>query len=103
MIANSLQLSSTEQNMAKEVFEVISKYGKTIRPFGLQLAHSHFPMNESEVLYETHNTESRTLSTSPVIAKDIHPSSLATSWENRDGKIVATAFCCDVDEEEIKK
>lgn len=45
--------------------EVLSRHGK-LNPFGLSLLHDHFEMAEDEVLKETCDPQTRTLTMSPV-------------------------------------
>lgn len=92
---NTLQLSKTEIRMMEEVFKVFSKYKNKTRKFGLQLVHSHFSIYQDEILYETHDKQTRTLTTTP-INKSIAMNALATSWEFKEsGKIFVTSLCCD--------
>jgi len=94
-IMRSLQLSKKEYQMMQEVFQVMSKYN-TKRKFGIQLIHSHFPIANNEVLYETHEVKNRTLTQIPIRVDDIDNNALATSWEMTKGKEVAVScFCCD--------
>ncbi len=92
-----LQLSNEERMMMKEVSAVFSKYKGKTRQFGLQLIHSHFPIQQDEILYETHNKKARTLIIKPV-KKDKAKDALATAWEvKQNGKIIVTSLCCDSD------
>jgi hypothetical protein len=93
---NTLQLSKSEIDMMKEVCRVFSKYSGKTRQFGLQLVHSHFEMDNDEILYETHNKKSRTLTTRP-IKKSASVNALATAWEiNKEGEIAVTSLCCTI-------
>lgn len=92
---NVVQLSTEEREMMKEVSAVFSKYKSKTRRFGLQLIHTHFPINKDEILFETHDKKTRILITKPVKkakAKD----ALATAWEIKEnGKIKIAMFCCE--------
>lgn len=93
---NSLQLSNTEQEMFKEVFAVFDKYKSLTRTFGLQLVHSHFSINDDEVLLETNNEELRHLFVRPVKVTQLNKIPLATSWaKDNNGVIKISQFCCD--------
>jgi hypothetical protein len=92
----TLQLSNSEIDMMNEISQVFSKYSGKTRHFGLQLVHSHFEMDKDEILYETHDKESRTLTTKP-IKKSASLDALATAWEiNKEGEIAVTSLCCTI-------
>ena len=91
---NTLQLSSSELQMLKEVFEVFSKYKNETRCFGIQLIHSHFPLRKDEVLYETHDKNNRTLTTKPTKKSKIK-NALATAWELDKNHIIVSSYCCE--------
>jgi hypothetical protein len=91
------QLTPAEENMMREIFEVMNKYSKATRAFGVNLVHSHFQLKKGEILYETHNKEKRILITNAVIKKTIKKRAAATAWEfSKKGKIKVAMFCCDV-------
>lgn len=96
MRSDTLQLSEVELTMLEEVFHVMSKYSDKTREFGVQLVHSHFPMEDGEILYETHDKDKRILNTRPVRITDIKNSPLATAWlKASSGNIQVCVFCCD--------
>src|SRR5438552_462974 len=91
-----LQLSNIEEDMMHEVFAVFSKYADKTRKFGIQLVHSHFPMKEGETLYETHDTEKRMLTVTPVAIESFKKAPLATAWQQTErGNIDVCMFCCE--------
>lgn len=91
-----LQLNDTEVKMMSEVFKVFSKYKHSTRQFGLQLLHSHFSIQNDEILYEVHNKEKRILTTKPIKKKTIK-NALATGWQfDAKGNIKVNNLCCDV-------
>jgi hypothetical protein len=93
---NSLQLSSTEETMLQEIFNVVSKYRGKTRIFGVQLMHSHFPLKSGEVLYETHDKKARTLQVQPVKRSHFKQAPLATAWhQTKKGEIKVSMFCCE--------
>jgi hypothetical protein len=93
---NGLQLSSTELEMIKEVFQIFSKYTGVTREFGVQLVHSHFALEEGEILYETHDKENRILSVRPARLGQFKNPPLATAWQQEErGQIEVAMFCCD--------
>lgn len=92
----NLQLNKNEIEMMEEVFQVISKYNGKIRSFGLQLIHSHFPIKTDEILYETHDKDTRMLTVRPIEVTSLSNDALATSWaKDENGTLVVCAFCCD--------
>jgi len=95
-MTNSLQLSNIEMEMMREVFQVFSKYKSATREFGVQLVHEHFPLNKGEILYETHDSEKRTLSIQPIELDESKIAPLATAWKQSEiGQIAISLFCCD--------
>ncbi len=91
-----LQLSSSEIEMMNEVFGVFKKYADKTRSFGLQLVHSHFPIAENEILYETHDKKNRVLTVVPVDRDSLKTKPLATAWQQtKNGGITVAMFCCD--------
>lgn len=92
---NGLQLTAPEIQMLQEVQGVFSKYAGNTRKFGLQLSHEHFTLNYQEILYETHDSNKRTLSVKPVLYNLVQDKALATAWQFTDeGEIEITQFCC---------
>ncbi|OQP64749.1 hypothetical protein A3860_18495 [Niastella vici] len=92
----SLQLSDIEVRMLEEVFQIFSKYSEKTRNFGIQLIHSHFPLQEDEILYETHDKISRVMEVKPVKIGSVSNNSLATAWDQTaKGHIRVAMFCCD--------
>lgn len=93
-----LQLSSTEKQMMKEVFQIFSKYEMNTRKFGVNLIHSHFRISEDEILYEAHDTEKRILLIKPRAIQHFKETSVATGWhQSSNGEIAVTMLCCDED------
>lgn len=96
MMKTALQLSSEEQKMMKEMSTIFSKYKGKTRQFGLQLIHAHFPIQHDEILYETHDKELRTLTTT-LVKKSKAGNAVATAWNiSERGEISVTSLCCDV-------
>lgn len=95
---NVLQLSDIEIQMLKEVQRVFLKYSANTRKFALQLSHEHFPLQAQEILYETHDSNKRTLNVTPVLYNVVKDTALATAWKfNEQGQIEVTQFCCGDD------
>lgn len=95
----SLQLSSIEEKMFREIFQIFSKYKKGTRSFGVHLVHSHFPISEQEILYESNDKEKRILSISVHNINEFKSLPLATSWEfSQTGEAKVSMFCCDSDD-----
>lgn len=89
-------LSDSEIKMFAEIQTVLDKYQANTREFGLHLVHSHFNVNETEILHETHNKEARTLSVKPILLDNLPVSSKATMWcFDKSGTIKVMQFCCD--------
>lgn len=60
--------------------------------FGVQLLHSHFPITDREIFYETHDFEKRTLTITPVLLEKFTSNPpLATAWSFKiDGTITVS-------------
>ena len=59
-----MPLGPKDQAFIDEVRQVLEKHGNENR-FGLCLLHEHFPMNDDEILMETHDKDSRTITIAP--------------------------------------
>ena len=94
----SLQLSTSELKMMKEVFQVFEKYAYISREFGVHIIHSHFPVKKNEILYETHDKKERVLKIVPTPLSAFNKIPAATAWQkSKSGEIKVTMFCCDDD------
>lgn len=73
-------LGEDDKRVMDEVREVLAKHGALER-FGLTLLHSHFALAPNEVLVETVDVETRTLTVRPTRSGDVRASDLVpTSW-----------------------
>ncbi|RZK12942.1 MAG: hypothetical protein EOO46_01255 [Flavobacterium sp.] len=92
----SLQLSDTECRMLDEIFQVFLRYQNQVREFGIQLVHSHFTINENEVLLETNNKKTRTLQVTTVSKDQLSMDTIATAWQfDNAGQLQVAMFCCE--------
>lgn len=86
-------LTSEEQEMFKEIGEVMKRRAGTTRKFNLALDHQHFPIAADEVLCEENDPKNRVLK-SVVIKTDAVPEgSLASQWSVNDSGITPVQFC----------
>ena len=91
-----LQLTPEEEKMMQEVFHVMKKHQGVTRKFGLNLLHSHFPIASNEILFETHDKNSRALFIVPIRLSEVKKGLIATSWIlTKKGKIAVAGLCCD--------
>lgn len=95
-----IQLNIHEVEMLKEIHSVMCKYKGNTRDFGVQLIHSHFPITDREILYETHDCKKRTLTITPILLEKVTSNPpVATAWSfKEDGTITVSMFCCDNDD-----
>lgn len=63
--------------------------------FGVTLLHDHFPLADGEVLIETHNTKTRTLTIKPYRNPELKEgeSLQETNWRFQNGQIQALSQC----------
>lgn len=88
-------LSTTDQPCLAEVRAVLAKHGALLR-FGVTLLHEHFAVGDDEILVETIDAESRTLTSRPEkIAELGEYTSVETSWRLDDPTAMArcTSAC----------
>lgn len=87
-------VSDTDEACLQEIRSVLEKHGALSR-FGLTLMHQHFPIQDDEVLVESCDPISRTLTSRPVnVAELVGVSSVQTSWRLDTGE--AMMKCVDV-------
>lgn len=95
-VVQTSSLNPREQKMLREIAGVFSKYGDTVRNFGVHLEHSHFDLNVGEVMHETNDPSKRLLLIRPVKEAELPPGSHATMWSiDPGGTLKVTQFCCD--------
>mgnify|MGYP006896949243 CR=1 FL=1 len=91
-ISEVSEVSEEDKECIREVKEVLEKYGKSSR-FGLTLLHSHFPVDEDEILVEVCDPENRTLTTKPKKKSEVDiEGSIKTSWRLDKGEAMVS---CD--------
>lgn len=85
-------LNAGDTACMQEIRDVLAKHGKLDR-FGVTLLHSHFPIQEGEVLVETCDDAARTLTMSvkpqEVLAS---PDLKATAWRLSDGEVMLGCY-----------
>jgi hypothetical protein len=74
------------------VREVLKNHGKLER-FGVALLHSHFSLAPDEIMLETSDEKSRTLTLQPVKESEVGGNNVGTIWMLRDGDNVAMTWC----------
>jgi hypothetical protein len=82
--------------LMKDLHEVLKKHGAVSR-FGVTLLHDHFDVNEDEVLVETHDPQTRTLTIKPYRNSELKEASQnlqETNWRfAEDGEVLAMQAC----------
>ena len=94
-ISEVSEVSKEDRECIKEVKEVLEKHGKSSK-FGLTLLHSHFPVDEDEVLVEVCDPENRTLTAKPKKKSEVDTeSSIKTSWRlDKEEALVECVKAC---------
>jgi hypothetical protein len=73
------QLTDADGVCLDEIREVLRRHNAMSR-FGVCLLHQHFDLTPDEVLVESCDEETRTLTTKPVLRSSVEGKSLETSW-----------------------
>jgi hypothetical protein len=74
---------------------ILAKYDLSDR-FGLYDIHSHFPMQDGEVIHETNDPVGRVIFRRPVHEKSLPSTARATAWRiDENGTATADTWCCD--------
>jgi hypothetical protein len=74
------------------VRQVLKNFGKLER-FGVALLHSHFPLAPDEIMLETSDEKTRTLTLQPVKESEAGDNKVGTIWMLRDGDDVTMTWC----------
>ncbi len=85
-ISETKPLTSNEKDCLREVRDVLSRYG-CLDTFGVNLIHKHFDIDPDEILIETIDVETRTLTVQPV-RRAAMPTAIETQWQLADGDAV---------------
>jgi hypothetical protein len=87
-----LEPASEEESCLAEVQEVLERHGKAGR-FGIVLLHKHFELADDEVMMETWDPSTRTLTSRPVSVEDLAGKAIRpTTWRfDRPGMPVVGA------------
>ncbi|HKP14360.1 MAG TPA: hypothetical protein VJZ91_19725 [Blastocatellia bacterium] len=72
-------LSEKDAECLSEIKQVLDKYG-FLQRFGVCLLHEHFTLADDEVMVESCDEETRTLTSRPVKASEIMGHSIGTMW-----------------------
>lgn len=92
-IADVPAMSSADDSCITEVTAVLKKHGKLDR-FGLMLLHQHFDITDDEVMIETCDPLSRTLTIAPGSRAELSKMVFKeTSWRLDSGKPVMNCAC----------
>src|SRR5262249_55234242 len=79
-IKTLVPVNSSERECLQEVRQVLERHGCLAR-FGIALLHSHFSLEDDEVLVETTNLKTRTLTARPVHISEVNTTNLVeTLW-----------------------
>ena len=66
---DEIDINDADEKCLEELKAVLEKHDRTSK-FGIALLHKHFEMDESEVLVETADRDTRILETKPVTSDD---------------------------------
>jgi predicted transcriptional regulator of viral defense system len=73
-------ISDKDRACLDEIQKVLERHG-ALQRFGVSLLHSHFPVHEGEILVESCNKSSRTLTLRPVKLAEVSENNLMeTNW-----------------------
>jgi len=75
-----------------EIREVLCKHAKLDR-FGIALLHSHFTLGDGEIMLETCDVQSRTLTTKPTKCDLAVDNVIGTVWALQDSHTATMAYC----------
>ncbi|HEX2858791.1 MAG TPA: hypothetical protein VHP58_01120 [Alphaproteobacteria bacterium] len=88
-------MTTQDLSALAEVHAVLAKHGLEKR-FGVRMNHAHFPLQPGEMLHETHDKSSRTMTISARKTSDIPAEATPTQWHfDANGLPVADQYCCD--------
>ncbi len=92
-ISETKPLSQNDKDCLREVRDVLSRFGCLDR-FGVSLIHKHFDIDADEILVETIDAESRTLTVQPV-KRAVLPTAIETQWQlaTGDAVMVCNKWC----------
>ncbi len=92
-ISETTPLSQQDKDCLREVRDVLSRFGCLDR-LGVNLIHKHFDVADDELLVETIDVESRTLTVRAMKRADV-PDSIETQWQLTDGEavVVCHGYC----------
>lgn len=76
----------------KSIFEVLKSYGMESR-FGVALLHKHFDLDPDEIMMESNDTASRTLTIEAVKAKDAGENNIGTIFSLHQDGIEVMSHC----------
>ncbi len=85
-------LNDSDSACLAELRDVLKRHDRLER-FGVALLHSHFEMAEDEILIETSDETSRTLTLRPANAAEAEERGIGTVWMLRDGAPQTMTAC----------
>lgn len=91
-IDNVEPINSQDAECMQEIRDVLKKHGKLNR-FGVALLHSHFKVEEDEILLESSDEEARTLVIQPVMRSEGMSNNIPTIWQLREEGVFASTWC----------
>lgn len=74
----AMPLGPGDEDFVRDMVAVLAKHDN-LKRFGLCLLHEHFPLDDDEIMMETHDTDARTFS-SRVVRKSEVEDAKWTSW-----------------------
>lgn len=94
VFAEAQPLGEADREFVEEIRAVLVKHSNQER-FGLSLLHQHFPVQDDEILLETHDKESRELRVETVKRSAIDFEVKETLWSLAQEKPVALQGCAE--------
>lgn len=86
-------LSSEDQPLMRELYEVLRKHGALHR-FGITLLHQHFELAPDEVLLESTDRQTRTQTIEPIKIGEVERlDAIETSWRLDTGRPMMACVC----------
>lgn len=91
---SALGIDQAELSLFQELKEVMAKHTKVKRKFGIALEHEHFPLNDGEVLHETHDAEARILKVEVIKKESLPEHTVIAEWSLASGEPTPSRYCC---------
>ena len=94
-VSHARPISPADQECIEELYSVLEKHDAENR-FGISLLHTHFPVHEDEILVETCDDSTRTMTIKPSPSSEApETNAVATMWRlQRQGHRVVPLVSC---------